>query len=349
MSARLAVLGARRMLVTWTTAGALALAAWAALDGGSVGEVALGPDAAARAGARTEAAWTAFLALVAPCLAWRAASLRTRGETAWIATSGTGLARGEASLAVGALAAVLALVAAWSAFVATRASTSGEIPALAGRCVGPTQPLVDHASPRTWRADVPDGAGLTARVDVSLLIAPGGGGEARLSARRASGGDAEVASALVLPRGGVDVRVPDGTGPVEFALTLPEPGARGYVASDDVTLWRAVPASSGRTRTAARVALALAAWTLLAFGLGAWTNALVATGLVAAAACALAWSDVASRPFAAWIPGATLARDLALVAEDRAPAAIGFGDCAGAVFCALVAAALSRRGPEGRP
>ena len=369
MNARLALLGARRMVYAATVLAALAAATWTAIGAGTAsdlvrhgsahtgdlplpGSSTTTTDATARAGAWIEAAWTAFLALVAPCIVLRAAALRTRGEVAWTSVSQSGVARSEASLAAGALAAVLAIVGAWSAFVAFGPSAPGDVPGFVGRTAGPLKPLVDHERPLTWRSALPAGTGLRARIDVSLVISAGGGGEVRLVARRA-GADSRAQSvegrALVLPRGGVEVAVPDGAGDVEFELSLPEPGARGYVASDDVTLWRDVPPHTARARIAARFALALAAWTLLAFGLGAWLAPILALGLMASAWTSIWWSDVASAAWTSWIPGANLARDLATAAEGRAPASVALAEIAAAFACALVGLALSRRGPERRP
>lgn len=351
MNARLALLSARRTAHALVLA-ALVLAAWIALGSGTATDLATGAgvrDGDAAPGAWIEAAWTAFLALVAPCVVLRAASLRSRGEYAWASVSRTGRLRGEASRAAGALVAALAIAGAWSAFVALGPSGTGAVPEFAGRTAGPERPLLDHDRPLNWRAAVPSGAGWRARVEVSLVVSPGGGGEARLVARRVdSATGSGEARALVLPRGGLDVVVPDGTGDVEFELSLPEPGARGYVASDDVTLWREASPGSPAARVAARVALALAAWTVLAFGLGAWLNPLLALGVLASAWCAIWWSD-AWTDAPRWLPGASLAQDLAIAAQGRAPAGLAAIEYAAALAAALLGLALCRRGPEGRP
>lgn len=354
MNARLALLAARRLGLAPAVLVAIAAAAWIALGSGTVAELVRAggaeSDAAAHAGAWTEAAWTAFLALAAPCIVLRAAALRTRGEVAWTSVSRTGVARGESSLALGALATVLVIAAGWSAFVATGPSAARDVPGFAGRTAGPAQPLVEHERPLVWRSAVPAGAGLRARVEVSLVISAGGGGEVRLAARRVGGSaTAEEGRARVLPRGGVEVAVPDGAGDAEFELSLPEPGARGYVASGDMTLWRDEPAGAARIRIAARAALALSVWTLLAFGLGAWMAPFLVLGLMASAWCAIWWRDAPPGAWTSWLPGARLAEDLAMAAEGRAPSSLSAIEFAAAIACALIALAASRRGPEGRP
>ncbi|MCY2961993.1 MAG: hypothetical protein NTY35_17690 [Planctomycetota bacterium] len=357
MNARLAFLAARRLSASGLVLAALALCVWIAVGSGTASDLASNGgarDAAARAGAWTEACWTTFLALVAPCIALRAASLRSRGEVAWTSVSRSGGARGEASLATGALVAVLGLTAVWSAFVALGPGAPERVPGFAGRVAGPAKPLVDHERPLAWRVSMPAEPGLRARIEVSLSITPGGGGEVQFTARRArsdSSVDVHAATgrALVLPRGGVDVDVPGGEGEVEFELSLPEPGARGYVASDDVTLWRAEPAAAPKLRIAARAVLAVAAWAVLAFGLGAWLTPLLALGLLASAWCALWWTEAWRLGAAIGIPGAGLARDLAIVAEGRAPSSLAAGEFATAIACVLVGLLLCRRGPEGRP
>lgn len=362
MNVHVAALAARRILHVSVLV-ALGLAIWIALGAGTASEVAeglvtssgLAPEAA-RAAAWTEAAWTTFLALVVPCVVYRAAALRPAGETLWMSVSRGGGASSSASFAVGALAAALALALAWSAFVAAGPAPHAPVQGFAGRASGPDVVLFDHERSLTWRANVPAESGLRAHMEASLVISAGGGGELRFTARRdandsssrtSNTSDTRVGSARVLPSGGVDVDVPGGEGEVEFELSLPEIGARGYVVSDDVTLWRDASAGAPKMRLAARVALALCAWTLLAFGLGAWMSPMLALGSLALTWCAMWWSELPYFAYAC-IPGASLARDLAIVSDGRAPTSLAWTEFAGAALCALVGVTLARRRAEGR-
>ncbi len=370
MNIHVAALAARRILHVSVLV-ALGLAIWIALGAGTASEVAeglvtssgLAPEAA-RAAAWTEAAWTTFLALVVPCAVYRAAALRPAGEVAWMSVSRDGGGSSSTSFASGALAAALALVLAWSAFVAAGPAAHAPVQGFAGRTSGPAVALFDHERPLIWRTDVPAESELRAHIEASLVISAGGGGELRFTARRAlsdtalntalntadrtsNAVDMRVGSARVLPSGGVDVDVPDGEGEVEFELSLPEPGARGYVVSDDVTLWRNASSATPKLRIAVRVALALCAWTLLAFGLGAWLSPMLALGCLALTWCAMWWSELPYVAYA-WIPGASLERDLAIVSAGRAPTSLNWTEYAGVAVFALGGLALARRRAEGR-
>jgi hypothetical protein len=368
---RLAALAARRTLHASVLV-AIGLALWAALGSGAASGLAAEGGVTtgiSRAGTWTESAWTAFLALVLPCFVFRAATLHSRGEAAWISVSRAAGWRGAATLAAGALVAALFLAAAWSGIVALGPDTPEPVPGLVDRTNGPAQPLVDHDHPLVWTSPVPAGSGLEARIEVSLAITAGGGGEVHFGARRvnsvgstradprdpssssadSTSSPAAVGRAFVLPRGGVSVSVPGGEGDVEFELSLPEPGARGYTASEFVTLWRDEPACTPRSRMATRVALALGAWTLLAYGFGAWMAPLIALGCLASAWSAVWWSDAANGVQVAWLPGAGLAHDLALVAQGRAPTSVTPIEFGGALACALLGLALATLRAEKRP
>jgi hypothetical protein len=340
VNTRLALLGLRR------TAGppflALALGvAWLASRAGR--GTALVEDAALRRGLALEAHWVAFLAFVVPLLVLRAAAARARGETAWISTSRAGIARAEASLASGAVAAAACVVLLWTALGAARVDSAGTIDGFAGTAAGPETALLEHGRPLAWRADVDSDGSLHARIGVSLAIAPGGGGALRLAARRE--GVERAGSARVLPRGDVDVAVPAGAGPVDFELSLPDPGARGFVVSRELTLWRPVEGSEAARGAAQRVALAACAWVALAFGLGAWLRAPLVLLLMSVTWIAAWWSDGAPR----WLPGGDLARALATAGEGRAAAPIGVLDLVAAAAFIAIGLALSARGVEGRP
>ncbi len=353
MNARLAGLAARRMLNVGVLCAA-GLALWIAAGAGTASDLAQAGSVSvkgARAAAWIEGAWTAFLALVVPLLLHRAASLRTPGEVAWTSVSSARGARGSFASVVGASLAVLALTAAWTGVVALGPSRSDTTLAFAGRATGPEHALFDDEHPLVWRSAVPAGEVLHARVEVSLGISAGGGGEVVFRARRIADDSSETAQTThgtthVLPRGGVDVEVQSGAGVVEFELALPEDGARGFLASDDVTLWRVASPDAPALRLAAHVALALLTWTALAFGLGAWMSPLLTLGTLAAVWCAIWWSDAAS---CTWLPGAGIAEELALVASGRAPSAPTIMNDIVAVSCVAIGCALSSRGAEGRP
>jgi len=309
------------------------------------------------AGRWIESTWTAFLVLVVPCIVYRAAALRTRGEVGWVSVSRTGIAGSELSRAIGASAAIALILAVFSVFVAFGPTHGGPVHGFVANTSGPDTALVAHDAALTWSAAIDDDVGLSASIDVSLSIAAGAGGEVRLRARRradpASVGDVSDAaststhggSARVLPRGRVEVEIPRGSGPVDFELSLPEPGARGFVTSEHVELWRVVPASAARARIASRVAIAVLAWALLAFGLGAWLRPWLAVGVVAAYALAIQLAESAPRTF----PGAKLAQNLAIAADGRAPAPLGALEYLGLALVAFLALHLARRGAEGRP
>lgn len=324
------------------------------------------------AGRWIESTWTAFLVLVVPCLVFRAASLRTRGEVGWVSVSRTGIAGSELSRAVGASAAIALVLAVFSVFVALGPTHAGPVHGFVANAKGPDTALVEHGAPLAWSATIDDEADLYASIDVSLSITAGAGGEVRLRASRRVDADADSAStrdasdiaspstgddsrsattstregsARVLPRGSVEVEIPRGSGVVEFELSLPELGARGFVTSEHVELWRVVPASAARARVSTRVAIAVLAWALLAFGLGAWLRPWLAVGVVAAYALAIQLADSAPRTF----PGARLAQNLAIAADGRAPAPLGALEYFGLALVAFLALHLARRGAEGRP
>jgi len=320
------------------------------------------------AGRWIESTWTAFLVLVVPCIVFRAASLRTRGEVGWVSVSRTGIAQSELSRAIGATTAIALILACFSAFVAFGPAHAGPVHGFVASAPGPDTALVEHGAPLAWSTNIAEDVGLYASIDVSLSITAGAGGEVRLRARRrvdsasprgvSDAGSASThgdsvsgfqsvneGSARVLPRGRVEVEIPRGSGLVEFELFLPETGARGFVTSEHVELWRVVPAGSARERLATRVAIAVLAWSLLAFGLGAWLRPWLASGVVAAYALAIQLSDSAPRTF----PGAKLAENLTIAAEGRAPAPLGVLEYLGLALVAFIALHLARRGAEGRP
>jgi len=309
------------------------------------------------AGRWIESTWTAFLVLVVPCIVFRAASLRTRGEVGWVSVSRTGIAQSELSRAIGATTAIALILACFSAFVAFGPAHANPVHGFVANAPGPDTALVEHGAPLAWSTNIGEDVGLYASIDISLSIAAGAGGEVRLRARRrvdsasprgvSDAGSASVneGSARVLPRGRVEVEIPRGSGVVEFELFLPEPGARGFVTSEHVELWRVVPAGSARVRVATRIAIAVLAWSLLAFGLGAWLRPWLASGVVAAYALAIQLSDSAPRTF----PGAKLAENLAIAADGRAPAPLGALEYLGLALVAFIALHLARRGAEGRP
>lgn len=345
MNARLWFLGLRRTASPIVLALALG-AAWLASREGRA--IALVEDDALRRGLALEAHWVAFLALVAPLLVLRAAALRSRGEVAWTSTSRAGIARGEASLASGAITAALLVVLLWTALGAARVGPSGPIDGFAGSAPGPDRALLEPGQPLVWRADVASDGRVRARIEISLAIAPGGGGEARFLVRR--NGVEREGRARVLPRGGVEVLVPGGEGPVEFQLALTDADARGFVVSSALSLWRPVDASEAARGAAARVALASCTWVALAFGLGAWLRAPLVALVLAATWIATwwrdgAWSDEAPR----WLAGGDLARALATVGEGRAAAPLDALDGLAAAACIAVGIALAARRVEGRP
>ena len=348
MNARLAWHAATRVLHP-VVAVALVAAALALLPGGEASALASAEglrDEAARAAARIASAWSAFLALVAPLLVLRAARVRSRGEVAWALVSRTSLARAEASRAAGAVAAALLVVAAWSAYVAAGTAPGATPLAPAGSAAGPTSLLLAHDAPLAWRADVPDEPGLVAGVGVSLSIAPGAGGAVRfLAARAADPGTVAVGVAHLQPRGVVEVAVPRGAGPVDFRVELAEPDARGFLASREVELLLPAPVGAPAARLAQRAALLVAAWTLIAFGLGAWLRSGTVLALLFAA-WAACWT-LDGPP--AWIVGSGFVADLARVESGRAPAPIAVAEVAGLAGSAVAALLLSRRRPEARP
>ncbi len=298
------------------------------------------------AGRWIESAWTAFLVLVVPCLVFRAASLRTRGEVGWVSVSRTGIAQSELSRAIGASTAIALILAVFSAFVGFGPTHAGPVHGFVASANGPATALIADDAPLTWSATIDEDVDLFASIDVSLSIAAGAGGEVRLRARRrANPASVREGSARVLPRGRVEVDIPRGPGVVEFELSLPEPGARGFVTSEHVELWRVVPAGAVRGRVAARMAIAVLAWSLLAFGLGAWLRPWLAAGVVAAYALAIQLSDFAPRTF----PGAKLAENIAIAADGRAPAPLGALEYLGLALVAFLTLHLARRGAEGRP
>ncbi|MBL8861602.1 MAG: hypothetical protein JNK02_06275 [Planctomycetes bacterium] len=344
MNARLAGAAVRRVAHPLVAVALLLAASAALLDGEASALVEAGGllDDRLRAAAWSASAWSAFVVLAAPWIVLRAACARTRAEAEWAGVSGTSLARAEASRAAGVLAAALALAGGWSAFAALGPAVSGPLLGRAGQTQGPGSPIFAHDAPLAWSARAPDVSGLWARVGVSLSITPGSGGEVRLSAAR--GGQVLTGAAHVLPRGAVEVEIPPGPDPVRFELALPEPGARAFVTTGAVELWDAAPAWAARVRLAARAALALASWSLLAFGLAAWLRPATALALLAAV-----WLWLWARDGApAWIPGASLFEDLASVANGRAPAALAWADAIGAAASVVLALLLARRPAEAR-
>jgi hypothetical protein len=159
--------------------------------------------------------------------------------------------------------------------------------------------------------------GSRARVEIGLVSSAGSAAEVELRARR--GREERSTRVRVSSGGAIEVEIPPGSGPVELALASTEPGANALVASGPVEVW--VPCTSDRAAGAEvllRILVALAVWSALALGLGAWVSPPIAAAAILAAWIP-AWLGGTSP---AWLPGADLWEAIRVAGMGRVPNAV---------------------------
>ncbi|MFN0242254.1 MAG: hypothetical protein ACKVWV_05120 [Planctomycetota bacterium] len=289
--------------------------------------------------------WLALCAGVAPILVHRAAGTigawRTR-DADWLAPRALGRASILVSTWLGIAVPCIALAVAIAALVELRVDGAGPTLRAAGSLPGPAPGWIDGGSPRAWRIDsarVPAQDG--ARVSLELGLGAGAGPAAHIDLRCTRGSETSSARVAIGTRGRVELVLPRGHGDLEFALAITDPDARALVLSDALELWLPIPSERAASLAlAARLALALLAWTALALGFGAWLSAPTATGLVAALWIALWLADGAP----AWIPGADAFDALATIGRGRAPTQPALREIAATIACVAVGLGLARAG-----
>jgi hypothetical protein len=172
--------------------------------------------------------------------------------------------------------------------------------------------LEAHRAPRT-NASVRDGAaGASARGKAA-------GASVAVEAAGASAPTHARAVQRIGTRGAIEIELPRGDGDLAFSLSCAHDGERAYALSTRGELW--TPVASDRAAGVAlfaRACSAVAAWTALAIGLGAWMHAASAT-LFLLALMLPAW--MATDP-PSFVPGGDLFAALAIVGEGRVPPAL---------------------------
>lgn len=306
------------------------------------------PELLARGLAR-QGVWLGLAVIVAPAAVVGAARVVARwraGEADWLAARARGPATAVASawlgIAIGcALACLLVLAAAELA-----AGPGGDA---ALRAAGELAPRGTDGIERlpgvegvAWTVRDPGPAapaGSVARLRVGMRVWSGPAADVRLTLERvgpgSSGARGEVARRL--SRAGLlALELPPGPGDLRFVLARESDGAAIVVERAAAELF--VPAGNELLAGLAllcHVWAALAAWTALALGLGAWMSPAGATVSVAGLQAALWLAPVAPRA----LPAVALPAAFARAGEGLVPAALG--PAAGAATAAAVLVGLT--------
>jgi hypothetical protein len=279
-----------------------------------------------------EGAWT-FLAIgMLPLLvlsAARTVSVWRAGELEWLASRGSSRGTILVSTWIGTWAGGAALLAISCLSIELRgepgASACGSFRRASGLVLASAPP------------------GSRARIEIGLVSSAGSAAEVVLRARR--GREERKSRVRVSSGGAIEVDIPPGAGPVALELACAEPGANAVVAAGVVEVW--VPCTSDRAAGAEillRILVALAGWSALALGLGAWVSPPIAVAAILAAWIP-AWLG-GSRPV--WLPGADLWDAIRIAGMGRVPEALDPRVFAGGALLAAVGLALAAAGFAGR-
>ena len=279
-----------------------------------------------------EGAWT-FLAIgMLPILVLRAArtvSAWHAGELEWLASRGSSRGTILVSTWIGTWAGGAVLLALSCLAIELRAGPAGSNIGSLRRASG------------LALASAPPGS--RARLEIGLVASSGSAAEVVLRARR--GREERTSRVRVSAGGAIEVEIPPGTGPVQMELGCSEPGASAVVASGPAEVW--VPCTTDRAASAEillRMLVALAAWSALALGLGAWMSP-----PIAAAAILAAWIPAwlgGSRP--AWLPAGDLWEALRVAGMGRVPESLDPRAFSGGALLAAAGLALAAAGFGGR-
>lgn len=272
-----------------------------------------------------EGAWT-FLAIgMLPLLVLRAARTLSAGRAAeleWLASRGSSRGTILVSTWIGTWAGGAALLVLSGVSVELRGGSADASLRRAGDLTLATAP-----------------PGSRARVEIGLVSSAGSAAEVVLRARR--GQEERTNRVRVSSGGAIEVEIPPGAGPVELDLSCPDRTASAVVASGPAEVW--IPCTSDRAAGAEillRMLVALAAWSALALGLGAWMSPPIA-GAAILAAWIPAWLG-GSRP--AWLPGADLWDAIRVAGMGRVPEPVDpRAFAAGALLAAVGLAFAARR------
>jgi hypothetical protein len=296
-----------------------------------------------------EGVWTIFSISILPLLVFRAGrsvSVWRSGESEWLASRSVGRGAILVSTWIGTWAGGAALLALACLAVELRAGAAGPSLRRGPDLALPSSARIDARGPLAWT--VPDpapDAGARARVEIGFVSGAGSAGEIVFRAKRDR--DDRVGRAHISSHGSIEVELPPGTGAIGFELSCASPATTAVVLSDAVELW--IPGASDRAagvEILIRILLALAVWTALALGLGAWVSPSIAA-LAILAAWIPAWlADVAP----AWLPGADLWSALSIAGSGRVPAALDPRAFAAGVLLALFGLVVAAAGlRNGRP
>ena len=284
--------------------------------------------------------WTMLAIAVLPLLVARAArvvAVWRAGEADWLGSRTTGRGAILASTWIGTWLGGALLLAASCGAIELRAGAGEPTLRRAGRLAIPATGWITARAPLRWTAeDAP--AGGRARVEFGFAGDSGSAAEVVFRARR--GSSERSSTARSSSRGAVEVELPPGSGRVEFEIACSRPGTRAFLASDAAELW--TPCASDRAASAEillRLVLALATWSALAIGLGAWVSAPTA-GIALLAAWIPAWFGNA----AAWLPGADLWTALEIAGRGRVPPPIDPRAFAAGAVLAIVGLLLAAAG-----
>lgn len=347
MNAGLARLAfARSLPATWTLCAA-ALSLWLALDGGgaTAEELArlpleLAADQVERALGR-QRLWTGLLVLWLPALLLIAATTVPRWrreERDWLAPAAIGRGRLVVSTWFGgALAGALVL----GACGVVAEAVAGDAPRAQRLTPAVEQAsllLLEGDAPRELVLEVPRDA-RTIRVPLVAVIG-GAPPEVRLSARRAGGDEVTRVSGRVTGRRAFELALPPGNGAIELGVERGGPGAGIALSSGLGFVSEAASERLASVEVVVRAWLALAAWSALALGLGAWLSGSTAAAGVLALVVATWLSDAAP----VWLPGRDLGSALAAVGAGFVPPALGASELIAAACCVALGLGLACAG-----
>ena len=347
----LLLLALRRALHPGLGAAALVLAGALLLFGNGTSGLEVGAENAShieRALAR-QAMWTALTLLVAPVLAIGAARVVGRwraGEAAWLAARAAPprvtLTSTWLGLLAGAAVASLGVALAAEAGVGTD-STPRALRAAGVLRANPCETPAGGAAVR-WLSPAPDpfAPGSRARLALDLWAQSGPAAQVTLSVERADGGGRAVVERRLSRAAILEIDLPPGEG--ELVFTLERVGEGATVVLERPELILLVPAASERLASvelACRLLLALACWTALGLGFGAWMSAPGAV-LVLAGAQALVW--LAADPSQLWLPAVDLGAALSWVGEGIVPPALAPAAWLGSVAWVALGLGVARLG-----
>ncbi|MAF67548.1 MAG: hypothetical protein CMJ84_18070 [Planctomycetes bacterium] len=320
------LLALRRGLRPGLIVAALTLAGALLLTGGAGSGLEVGGEDGARIerGLARQAMWTALCLLVAPAIAIAAAREVGRwraGEAAWLAARAAPprVIVGSTWLGLTAGAGLAALALILSAEAAAGGAAAGVPLRAAG--VLRTEMLEAPVTPGTlsWSCPAPAQLAPASRARLALAVWARGGPAAQiaLAVERAGGGGRTTLERRLARAAIVDIELPRGAG--DFLFTLEHRGEGAAVVLEQGALTLLVPVASERLASvelALRLLLALASWTAVGLGFGAWMSA-PGAALVLAGAQALVW--LAAGPAGPWFPASDLGAALAWTGAGIVP------------------------------